>query len=56
MNEKDKVYRGEVYCHAMSAFKGSTPNASDLNYQICQAETGKRNPVLTWSDEPGFLY
>ena len=49
-------YTGKTYCHALSNFKGSTPDASDLNYQICQGETGKQNPVEIWTKEPGFEY
>ena len=49
-------YAGKTYCHALYAFKGSVPDASDLNYQICQAETGKKDPVESWSIDPAFLY
>lgn len=49
-------WAGQTYCFAMVHYKGSEPTENDLNYQICQSETGKNTPSSDWTKSLGFLY
>ncbi len=51
-----KKWAGQTYCFAMDRYKGSKPTENDLNYQICQSETGKNTPSSSWTESLGFLY
>ncbi|MBP5403664.1 MAG: prepilin-type N-terminal cleavage/methylation domain-containing protein [Elusimicrobiaceae bacterium] len=46
---------GKTYCIAENVYKGSTPTAEDLNYQICAADTGSPQEAAG-PGTPSFQY
>ena len=51
-------WRGQKYCFAMKDSLGRDTTATDLNYRICQADTGSTTRDRNWNppNSPGFLY